>query len=551
MSCPVCLRVFALVPLVMIGLSGSVARADSPAPAPLPKTDPAQTPQQPSGNATTQTPAGPPPLPTIPALTLPANPNENTGPPQLLINPAQQHYGLPRNPVVGIPVSVDLSQPLTLNQAIRIALQRQDSIAIAKSQADAADARLVQARSSYYPQITPSLSYVTTLQPGGTVYFNGTPIPGNSQTETRSDLITGQQLIWDTGRREATVGLNRRSAFAAHYTLGDQRQDVILNVVTSYYNVLRDKELVRAEQENLRRAQTTLDSIRAQVQVGNAAQSDALQSEADLANAQITLLQAENSLNTDQATLKNAMGIISNQPLLLAQTQAPVPSTTPDMLTLADYVRTAYANRLDIKAEQERVYAQGYNVRIADINSGLSAQANITEGYALDPNAGEERQFNVSITYPLFDGGNARAVVRENKANLEQERRTLDQLEQTVRLNIEQEYLTRELDRQSIVASQAAVQAGQVNYNAALEKQRNGLINIVDVITAEAQLITAQVSLIQAIYNYYIADAALQRDIGVNDPGYLPKVPGARPPVPPPAATGPTDVPPGAMPRKR
>ena len=50
----------------------------------------------------------------------------------------------------------------------------------------------------------------------------------------------------------------------------------------------------------------------------------------------------------------------------------------------------------------------------------------------LDPNAGESRNFTVSFAYPLFDGGNTRAAVRENRALLEEQRRSLDQLEQTV-----------------------------------------------------------------------------------------------------------------------
>src|SRR6185312_9644998 len=136
---------------------------------------------------------------------------------------------------------------------------------------------------------------------------------------------------------------------------------------------------------------------------------------------------------------------------VLADTTVPTPNPNPDPRTVDDYVRIAFANRLDIKAEQERVYALGYNVRLAQINSGLSAEANITEGYQVDPTAGEERQFNVTISYPLFDAGNTRAIVRENKANLEAEKRTLDQLEQLVHLNIEQAYLIRELARQSVL----------------------------------------------------------------------------------------------------
>jgi outer membrane protein TolC len=195
-------------------------------------------------------------------------------------------------------------------------------------------------------------------------------------------------------------------------------------------------------------------------------------------------------------------------------------------------VQAAYNNRLDVKQQQERVYAQGYSVRIAKINAGLSIEADVTEGYAFDPTSGEERTFIVSASYPLFDAGKTRAIVRENKAQWEAEKRTLDQLEQTVRLNVDQAYTAREQARQRQIAANAAVTAATENYNAALAKNKEGLINILELINAEVQLINAQVQQVQATYDFYTADAQLLRDTGLNDPIFLPKVPGAKPPVP-------------------
>ncbi|HZO86801.1 MAG TPA: TolC family protein [Chthonomonadaceae bacterium] len=539
MNRPVCFRAVALASMVLVELTGAAVAAEQPpsvTPARQTETNQTPPPQSPPMGATQ-----PPPAPTGGTAPQTGNGAQNNrvtrvGRPQTQMTPAQQRYGLPRNPIVGGPVDTDLSKPLSLERAVAIGLQQQNAIAIASTQAQAASARLVQARANYYPQITPSFQYTTSLRPGGRVFINGTSFGGAASSETVTDVIVARQLIWDTGRREATVGLNRRSLFSAEYNLADQRQAVILNVISSYYEVLRDQELVRVEEENVRRSQTTLESIRAQVEVGNAAQTDTLQAEADLANAQVALLQARNNLDVAQATLKNAMGVISDQPLALS-TQPPTPSTVPDTSGVDHYTQVAYANRLDLKAQQERINAQGYNVRLANIDNGLSATADVTEGYQLDPDAGEERQFNVLFSYPLFNGGSTRAAVRESKATLEQERRTLDQLEQNVRLDVEQSYVTREQARQRIVASQTAVQAGQTNYNAALEKQRNGLINILDVLNAEAQLVNAQVNLVQAIYDFYIADARLQRDIGLNDPNYVPNVPDfKRAVVPPPPA---------------
>jgi len=512
---------FTLLPMVTLGLVGTstgaqqatpvVPRQPDPRPAPAPgqQNPPLQDHPVPAQNQAPQTPAAVQDL-----------------------NPAEQRYGLPRNPTIGSPVDTDLSKPLSLERAIRIGLARQNSIAIAQSQVDAANAQVTQARSLYYPQVTPTLQYQSSVNPGTVFNQNtGTTSNGSFRGETRSEVIAARQLLYDSGKREANVGQARRNAFGSEYGLANSRQTVVFTITQAYYNLLRDKELVTQQQDNAERAKVTRDVIQAQADVGSAAKSDVLQAEADLKNAQVQIFIAQANYGVDQAALKNAMGLVTAQPISLPDETVPTPNLTADPINLEAYVRQAYNNRLDTKQQQEAIYAQGYNVRIARINAGVSVNAELTEGYALDPDAGEERTFLFSVSYPLFDGGNTRAAVRESKAVLEQVKRNLDQLEQNVRFDVEQSYVNREQARQRIAAAQLAVAAAQQNYEVALEKQKNALVNIPEVTLAENNLVIAKVSLVQAIYDFYVSDAQLKRATGVNDPVFLPRVPGARPPV--------------------
>ena len=504
----------AVVPLVTLGLVGASVGAQQTPPVVTPASDPRPmpVPVQQDRPAQTTAPQAPASLPDL--------------------NPAAQRYGLPRNPTLGGAVDTDLSKPLSLERAIRIGLARQDTIAIAQSQVDSANARVIQARSQYYPQVTPTFQYQSNLQPG--VRFNqsiGTSSTGSFNSDNRTELVAARQLLYDSGKREAGVGLARRNAFGSEYGLANQRQSVVLFVTQDYYNLLRDRELVKEQQDNADRAKITRDVIQAQADVGSAAKSDVLQAEADYANARVQVFVAQANYGVSQAALKNSMGIVTAQPVVLPDAAVPTPDTKPDLVGLEPYVRLAYSNRLDVKQQQEQINAQGYNVRLAHINAGLTVDSQLTEGYAFNPNAGEEHSFLVSLSYPLFDGGNTRAVVRESKAALEQDHRTLDALEQNIRFSVEQAYVSREQARQRITASLLAVQAAQQSYEVALEKQKNQLVNIPEVTLAENQLVNARVALVQAVYDFYIADAQLKRAIGVNDPVFLPKVPGAKPPV--------------------
>ena len=641
-----CLRAFALLLLAIAGAgnlsaqaeqsepAGRTRQADSPAsPAPaapanlqtpaglMPQTTPQMTPAPvPQTSPAPGSPGGAQPAPITVGAPSPAGqkpvgvtdtqPRTPTLPGDPIQTPAQQKYGVPRNPILTPgAVDFDLTKPLTLDRAILIGLLRQNSIAIAQTQTEVARASLTQARASYFPQATPSIQYQSNVSPSrtfvgsstntggtttttttgtgtsgstgrgvkrgrqttgdttgstgtqagtgsdltsgqtsgstgtttGTTGTTGTTtttttgntgsfVTGSTVSESRTDVVAVSQLIYDSGKREANVGFARRNVFATEYGLGDTRQGVILNVTESYYNLLRFRELVLVQEENVRLAQTTLEAIQAQVQAGAAALSDTLQAQSNLANARINLLSAQNDVRNQESTLKNAMGVIASQPLVLADARVPAPDPTPDTKPLETYVQTAYNYRLDLKQQQENIYAQGYNVRIAHINNGVQVNASVNEGYQLNPNAGEERSFVVSFSYPLFDAGSTRAAVRSTKAQQEAARRNLDALQQNVRLDIEQQYNTRELSRLRVGAAVLAVQAGQVNYNAALEKQRNGLINILDVLNAQVQRVTAEVAQVQAIYDFYIADARLRRDTGQNDAGFVPDIPGSKAP---------------------
>jgi len=121
------------------------------------------------------------------------------------------------------------------------------------------------------------------------------------------------------------------------------------------------------------------------------------------------------------------------------------------------------------------------------------------------------------MTYPLFDGGLVRAQVRDARATLTQAQLAVEQTRQALQLAVDQAFISKEEARIRIGSTQSAVRAARENYAAARESQKEGAGTIIDVITAQAQLVTAETNAIQAIYDYYSADAQLQRAIGAND----------------------------------
>ena len=408
--------------------------------------------------------------------------------------------------------ALDVTRPIELEDAIRYALRAQPTLAIAGSQVGAARSRVTQALSRYFPQIGPSYEYSSRLTTFSTGSGTRTGV-----VESAVAQVGLRQVVFDSGKREEGVAQAKHLQRASEHSLLDTRQDVVLNVTSAYYEVLRRQELVRVAEASVERARTTLEATRAAVEAGTERAIDVLQAQADLENATVNLSQARNDVRLAQASLRNAMGIVAPVQVMVAASSLPAPSAEPEPRTAAEFIRLATDNREDLKATRASILATKRSVRIANIEAGLQVEADVTEGYRIDPDPGENRTFTTTFTYPLFDAGLTRARVRETKASLEQAERQYELALQNLTLEVEQAYLLREEARLRIAATAAAARAARSNYEAARESQKEGSGDVIAVITAQTQLVTAETNAVQALYDFHMADARLQRAIGAND----------------------------------
>lgn len=406
--------------------------------------------------------------------------------------------------------NAQVPQPLTLKDAIRIALQKHPSVAIAKNQLEQAKARRVQVEARYFPTLSPSVSYVNqqtrTALPGF-----GTRV--GKIDETRSDIAL-RQTVFDSGQREISAAQARRSVESAEQAYREAVQQKVLSVTTAYYELLRRMALQRVAEANVQRAQQTVDVTKAQVEVGVAAQKDVLQAEAELANAQVSLIQARNQVRLAEASLRNELGIGQEVPLQMAEVGDAEAEQLPPLSSLEEYLKEAFAQRPDYQRQRVSSEIQRLSLRLAEIESGIQVQSDFTYGRRIEPDPGDTRSFSITATYPLFDGGATRAAVREARAGYDSALQQLEQLKLTVRLDVEQAYLTRAEAQERLNAAKKALEAARVNYQAALESRKEGVSSLIEVINAQVALVNAETSYVQAIYDLLGADARLQRAIG-------------------------------------
>jgi outer membrane protein len=487
-------RVRVLLSMLLLGwaLLPGAAGGQAP-PAPLqPPAAPAQTPPPPAQAppASTQTPPAavmPPPSP----LQAPQGLSTFTTPPQVI------------------------GRLLTLEEAIQLGLDNAPKITAAAGDYAAARQRVAEALSPLLPQLSGQWNGFENQNVSSTSGFvspgtpSGQPRTVSTRFVTTTATVTASQLLFDFGKTWAATEAARSTAESFRQAVELQRQTIAVNVKTSYFTLLLARRLVGVNTAALDRAQLNLRSAQGFYSVGTQPKSFVTRAEVDVANGRVSLIQAQNALALARVALNTAMGIAINSPTevkdILAYEPYSVESET--LVTEALKRRPEY---LQIKAQADAAEA---TVRQKFRNFFPNIVASGTYG-AARADMNEIYNYGVQLTWSIFDGGNMLAQYKEAKASLEATQARVRDTELTIWQDVQQSYLNMIAAEQQIGAAQKAVDSAQENFQLSQGRFDAGVANIIELTDAQLALTQAQSNEAQALANYRIAIAQLERALG-------------------------------------
>jgi outer membrane protein len=396
--------------------------------------------------------------------------------------------------------AVNAQETLSLDDALRLALQNNGLARAALAETDAADARLAAARANLYPSIDLSSSTTRTrIEGGGAI----------ADTTQRQNGFGLEWLLLDNGQRELRIRQSARTAEATRQSTRETLRRVLFQTARAYYEVLRRKELLQVADTAVRRAETLLEVAKAQAEVGAAPQKDVLQAEADLANARVQQIQARNALRLAETDLKRLIGWDAQKPLP-ALTAPDAPPKPDPALSVEQLWQRARLQRPDLRDAELRLQISRLGLDAARLNSLLRLQISARGFREYAPNSRMQGSLSIVASYPLFDGGLTRASLREAEASLQSAQFRLQQAERDAYAEVESALLSLREASERLEASKIAVAAAQRNYDAAQESLREGVGTIVEVLTAQLALITAETNLVQATYDAAVAELQLR-----------------------------------------
>jgi outer membrane protein len=412
-----------------------------------------------------------------------------------------------------------VGRELTLEEAIRIGLDNAPKITAAAGDYAAARQRVTEALSPLLPQlsgqwngfenqvVSTTTGALNPLSPG--VGGRLTERTITTRLVTTTATVTASQLLFDFGKTWAATDAAKASAESFRQALELQRQTIAVNVKTSYFTLLLAKRLVGVNTAALDRALLNLKSAQGFYQVGTQPKSFVTRAEVDVANGRVSLIQAQNAVALARVSLNTAMGIAVSSPTEVKDILAYEPYTV-DRDTLVSEALQHRPEYLQIKAQADSADA---TVRQKFRNFFPSIFATGTYG-AARADMNEIYDYGVQLTWSIFDGGNIIAQYKEAKANVEAIQARVRDTELTVWQDVQQSYLNMIATEQQIGAAQKAVDSAQENFQLSQGRFDAGVANIIELTDAQLALTQAQSNEAQALANYRIAIAQLERAMG-------------------------------------
>jgi len=401
---------------------------------------------------------------------------------------------------------------LTLDECIAIALEAQPTIQATLYDYAAARARVREAFSPLLPQLAGSVGATrssstvpTTLTTGRTATLQISRQP----SDTFLAQVQLSQLLFDFGKTLAATQVARKLAEVSAEGVELQRQLIALTVKEAYTNILLAQRLIRVQEQALERAELNLSSAKGFFDVGTQPLSTVVRAEVDVANAKVDLINARNALRTARVALNTAMAVDASTQTEIKDNLEYEPTTIDRAALRAEALRQSPEYR---QAKLQSAAAEA-NVQVATRNflpsiSGTGSYG----GSQLELNPGWS--LGLAFTWNIFDGGNLIAAYDAAKAGRGAANARVKVAELTLIQNLEQAEIAVEAAQERIQAARVLIASSQENFRLAQGRFDVGVGTILELTDAQLALTQASNTEAQALADYRIALAQLDRAAG-------------------------------------
>jgi outer membrane protein len=411
---------------------------------------------------------------------------------------------------------------LTLEAAIERALAASHRLAEAVARGEAADALVAQRHSATLPRIAAEAGYTRTNH----VQAFGVPLPNNQLGIIYPDVpdnyrsrLDMQWPIYTGGRLDALERAARAEAAASATDIETARADLRLETTRAYWALVTAREARSVVDESLARTTAHVRDVRNQLEAGLVPPNEVFSAEAQESRQRMLSVQARIARDLAESDLARLVGFEAGTPIDPVSTLEPLSQTPPALAAATEQARRSRPERdaieLRLAAMTERVHAAAAGRKpTIGIGGGIDYARPNPRIFPREETWKHSWDASVNATWPVFDGGRARAELAEAAASGRAVQARLDEFDSVLAVEVRQRLA-------EVAASQAAIDAAEAGVRAATEARRvvgdrfnAGVATSTDLIDAQVALLQASLDRTQAMANARLAEARLSRAVG-------------------------------------
>ena len=340
--------------------------------------------------------------------------------------------------------------------------------------------------------------------------------------------------IFNGFENTASLTQAQTQADADRMSLKQSRREVVFTVVDQFIALAESRELVRVRREELDTRRQQLEQIRAFVEAGSRPVSDLYTQQADVADAEQQLLQAEREREVSKTRLIQTLQLSPRKAYAFQQPGLQTDSARVETYDLSALIDQAFQQRLDLEVARAEQRAAETGVRAArssyypsislNGNYGTDWSSRGLPGETTDNSFGNQLDINrggsvsLSLNIPIFNNLNRSTQVEQAQVQAQNARYALQDQRQQVALQVRQAYLDYRNAVKQLDVANKRLRAARQSRDATLERYNLGSASIVELQNARRDFVSAASDQVQARYQVIFQRKRIEYNIGDLNP---------------------------------
>ena len=408
---------------------------------------------------------------------------------------------------------------LTLDQAVQIGLERNIDVELARRDLAIFESRYRQAFGSAVPALTLTGNYTRNFL-GPYAFFGGNKIIAG-QPNSLAAGVEVDQALYSGGKVTSAVRGGRAGRLQSQFELQQKRDDAAFEVRRLFYSVLLASATTSIQRDNLASAEEHLRTIQERYKMGLDSDLTVLRQQVEVANAKPALIEASNQVELGLTQLKETLSMDVDSPVVLSGELGAPSAALPSYEKASEL---ALSRRPEILAAHQASLLSKETIQYtaADGKPQLNAFWDYQwQGQGPNLNLGpQERAYSsaagVNLRFPVFSGGQAHERTAQAELAYEKSVETEASVRRAVRVDVKRQWLDAREALERAQSQETAIDQARRALESIETRYKAGQAGQLDLTDATLALNRARTTYVQALNDYWVGLAALQRAVGAD-----------------------------------